>query len=114
MDTVDLYNSATGVWSTAQLSVARSIPRNAATSVGNVAMFGGGRVVDLYNGATGAWATTESFGSFVAATSVGNVALFAGGHTCARAHAHLPKFAYGTLLLFGCPATALTLLFTAC
>ena len=37
---VDLYNSATGAWSTAQLSVARYNP--AAASVGNVAIFGGG------------------------------------------------------------------------
>jgi hypothetical protein len=37
---VDLYNSATGVWSTAQLSVARPFP--AAASVGNVAIFAGG------------------------------------------------------------------------
>ena len=38
---VDLYNSATGAWSTAQLSVARS--GLAATSVGNVAVFAGGQ-----------------------------------------------------------------------
>jgi hypothetical protein len=37
---VDLYNSASGTWSAAQLSVARS--RLAATSVGNVAIFAGG------------------------------------------------------------------------
>ena len=37
---VDLYNSASGTWSTAQLSVARS--NLAATSVGNVAIFAGG------------------------------------------------------------------------
>jgi len=37
---VDLYNSVTGTWSTAQLSVARQWI--AATSVGNLAMFGGG------------------------------------------------------------------------
>ena len=37
---VDLYNSATGAWSTAQLSVVRS--NLAATSVGNVAIFAGG------------------------------------------------------------------------
>ena len=37
---VDLYNSATGAWSTAQLSVARAL--FAATSVGNVALFAGG------------------------------------------------------------------------
>ncbi len=37
---VDLYNSASGTWSTAQLSVARS--HLAATSVGNLAIFAGG------------------------------------------------------------------------
>jgi hypothetical protein len=37
---VDLYNGASGTWSTAQLSVARGRP--AATSVGNVAIFAGG------------------------------------------------------------------------
>ncbi len=37
---VDLYNSASGTWSTAQLSVARF--KLAATSVGNVAIFAGG------------------------------------------------------------------------
>ncbi len=38
---VDLYNSATGAWSTARLSVARQM-RNAAASVGNLAIFAGG------------------------------------------------------------------------
>ena len=37
---VDLYNSASGTWSTAQLSVKRN--SLAATSVGNVAIFVGG------------------------------------------------------------------------
>ncbi len=37
---VDLYNSATGTWSTAQLSEGRA--NLAATSVGNVAIFAGG------------------------------------------------------------------------
>ena len=37
---VDLYNSASGTWSIAQLSVARH--GLAATSVGNVAIFAGG------------------------------------------------------------------------
>jgi hypothetical protein len=37
---VDLYNSATLAWTTAQLSVARTNP--AATSVGNMAIFAGG------------------------------------------------------------------------
>ena len=40
LSVVDLYNSATGVWSTAQLSVPRCAL--AATSVGNVAIFAGG------------------------------------------------------------------------
>ena len=38
---VDVYNSAAGAWSTAQLSVARV--SLAAASVGNVAMFAGGQ-----------------------------------------------------------------------
>ena len=37
---VDLYNSTSGTWSTAQLSVARGYL--AAISVGNVAIFAGG------------------------------------------------------------------------
>ncbi len=37
---VDLYNSASGTWSTALLSEARNLL--AATSVGNVAIFAGG------------------------------------------------------------------------
>ena len=40
-DVVDLYNSATGTWSTAQLSLARWAL--AAASIGNLALFGGGR-----------------------------------------------------------------------
>jgi hypothetical protein len=39
-ETVDLYNTVTGTWSTAQLSAARGYL--AATSVGNVAFFAGG------------------------------------------------------------------------
>ena len=45
-DAVDLYNSASGTWSTARLSVARY--NMGATSVGNLAFFAGG-----YNPATG-------------------------------------------------------------
>jgi hypothetical protein len=41
-DVVDVYNGATGAWSTAQLSVARC--GIAAASVGNVALFAGGSV----------------------------------------------------------------------
>jgi uncharacterized protein (DUF849 family) len=42
VNVVDIYNSATRVWSTAVLSVARSSA--AATTVGNVAVFAGGSV----------------------------------------------------------------------
>jgi hypothetical protein len=42
---VDLYNSATGAWSTAQLSVARY--DLAATSVWNVAIFAGGQMMGV-------------------------------------------------------------------
>ena len=41
-DVVDIYNSATGAWTTAQLSVARS--QLAATSVGTKAIFAGGYI----------------------------------------------------------------------
>ena len=41
-DVVDVYNSATGTWSTAQLSVARD--RLSAASVGNVVLFAGGYI----------------------------------------------------------------------
>ena len=75
---VDLYNSVTGTWSTAQLSTATY--HLAATSVGNVALFASGPV-DLYDSATGTWSTARLSvaRSRLAATSVGNMALFAGG-----------------------------------
>ena len=88
---VDLYNSTTGAWSTAVLSVARF--GLAAASVGNEALFAGGyagsspqsfavsNVVDLYSGITGLWSTAVlSVARYaLTATSVGNVTLFAGG-----------------------------------
>ncbi len=84
---VDVYNSATGAWTTALLSVARY--DLAAASVGNVAFFAGGaadasfNAVDVYNSATGAWTTAQLSVArwYLAAASVGNVALFAGGLT---------------------------------
>ncbi len=42
LSVVDVYNSNTGAWSTAQLSVARSF--FAAASVGHLALFGGGYI----------------------------------------------------------------------
>jgi hypothetical protein len=70
---VDLYNGASGTWSTAQLSVARYIL--AATSVGNVAIFAGGQRGGVYSG-------DRSFTLFVEGllfglTSVGDGVTFA-------------------------------------
>ncbi len=92
---VDLYNTATGVWTTARLSVGRSNP--AAASVGDVAMFAGGNAihpngvvkgvvsnaVDIYNSTTGFWTTARlSMGrGRLAAASVGNMIIVAGGYT---------------------------------
>ena len=82
---------AQGTWSTAQLSVARN--HLAATSVGNLAIFAGGKIylnsdstesdaVDLYNSASGTWSTARlSVARYnMGATSVGNLAFFAGGY----------------------------------
>ncbi len=84
-DAVDIYNSATGAWTTSKLSIARS--DHAATSVGNLAIFAGGhtQIADIYNSATGTWTTAQlkSARCCLAATSVGNLAIFAGGYTCA-------------------------------
>ncbi len=89
---VDLYDSGTGQWSTAQLSLARVYL--SATSVGTVAMFAGGldfnpatavsaasNRVDLYDSGTGLWSTAQlSLARWLlSASSVGAVAIFAGG-----------------------------------
>ena len=83
---MDLFDSSTGRWSTAQLSVARSYL--AATSVGNIAIFAGGfpaggpsDAVDLFDITTGLWSTAQLsvVRQGLAATSVGNTAIFAGG-----------------------------------
>jgi hypothetical protein len=91
-DAVDLYNSSSGTWSTARLSVRLAL--HAATSVGNLAIFAGGQTrtedrrlnsnsVDLYNSASGIWTTAQLSVARreLAATSVGNMAIFAGGIT---------------------------------
>ncbi len=91
---VDLYDRATGLWSTARLSLDRCCL--SATSVGTVAIFAGGvsSVVDLYDSGTRQWSTAQlsQARSYLSATSVGTVAFFAGGELlmivfvcCARA-----------------------------
>jgi hypothetical protein len=89
-DMVDLFNSISGVWTTASLSVYRRWGM-AATSVSNLALFGGGvdslatnvNAVDIFNATSRLWTTASlSFGrSFLAATSVSNLVLFGGGQT---------------------------------
>ena len=85
-DVVDIYDTATDLWTTATLSQART--GLAATSVGSKAMFAGGdgfdrsNVVDMYDDATGLWstATLSQARRGLAATSAGSKALFAGGY----------------------------------
>lgn len=83
---VQVYDSLSGSWSTAPLSVARS--RLGATSVGTLALFGGGLVVndasdvvDVYDAATDSWttATLSEARASPAAASTGRFAVFAGG-----------------------------------
>ncbi len=87
--TVDIFNAASGIWSTAQLSAAKY--GLAATSLPNVglAIFaGGGSTVDIFNAISGRWSTAvlstgSLLRSWLAATSLPNlgVAIFAGGQT---------------------------------
>jgi hypothetical protein len=102
---VDIYNSVTGAWSTAVLSVARVYIE--ATSAGKMALFAGGyagpavlsNVVDAYNSITGLWSTAvlsvARYG--LAAASVGNVALFAGGAAAGAVfHGYCARIMYGS------------------
>jgi hypothetical protein len=83
---VDMYNASSGMWTTATLSQART--RLASTTVGNLAIFGGGAiyqgyspVVDIYNATDNTWTNTVlSEGRLdPAATTVRDLAIFAGG-----------------------------------
>lgn len=91
---VDIYDDATGQWTTASLSTGRT--RMAATSLDSLAFFGGGGSyvntgtipnftystrVDIYNTNTNQWSTSElsqARASLVAVSAKGKV-LFAGG-----------------------------------
>ena len=83
---VDIYNTATGTWSTSQLSAARS--GIAATTIGDLAIFAGGQnaggdtsTVDVYDAQTGAWTTWQMPKAYtgLAATSAGTKVFLAGG-----------------------------------
>jgi len=90
-DRVDIYDSVTGLWSTAALSQPRY--HFAATTAGGKAIFAGGitespdgravlsAVVDIYDDEAGFWttATLSEARVTLAATAVGDKALFAGG-----------------------------------
>ncbi len=85
---VQIYNTSTGLWSTAALSQARE---TSGLAVGNTAIFAGGgyysngwvasNVVDIYNASTGLWTTAQlSQPRYIGgATIAGNLAIFAGG-----------------------------------
>ncbi|MBL0340047.1 MAG: hypothetical protein IPP71_03505 [Bacteroidetes bacterium] len=77
---VDIYDNSTGLWTTANLSVARS--GLSATTVGTKAFFaGGGAVVDIYDNSTGLWTTANLSvaRADLSATAVGTKVFFAGG-----------------------------------
>lgn len=89
---VDIFDAATGQWSSANLTQARM--GMVATTVGSTALFSGGAsatspawvlsdVVDLFDGSSGLWssATLSSPRVRLAATSVAGKAYFAGGMT---------------------------------
>lgn len=85
----DIYDAATGTWSTATLSVART--GIAVAVVGNKAFFAGGyswlptpvyyNTVDVYDASTNTWSTATLSEARANATPVvaGNLAFFAGG-----------------------------------
>jgi len=88
---VDIYDASLGTWDTASLSEARCIL--AATTLGNIGIFGGGNdlslsycaVVDIYDWDTDTWTTDtllqlSQARSSLVATTVGKYAMFAGGH----------------------------------
>ena len=87
---VDIYNTTSGIWSTTNMSQARTFL--AATSAGNQVFFAGGcapgpnvitNVVDIYSTSAGTWSTASlsqaRYG--LSATSAGNQVFFAGGFT---------------------------------
>lgn len=97
---VEIYDAASGQWSTANLSLARA--DMAAGSVDGLALFGGGftgygdfgshgaptDVVDIYDSATGSWSATTMplAAGFQSAVTVGHRVVFAGGTQADSGH----------------------------
>jgi hypothetical protein len=94
---VDIYNTTTNTWSTAELSRARS--EMSAVVAGNKIFFAGGldgspnsiSTVDIYDVLTNTWSTAQlSQGrAGLAAASVGNKVMFAGGYYYMNAYGDL-------------------------
>ncbi|MBK9526208.1 MAG: T9SS type A sorting domain-containing protein [Bacteroidetes bacterium] len=84
---MDIYDNSTGLWTTANLSQARSALSS--TAVGTKVFFAGGMigsssyssVVDIYDNSTGLWTTANlsQARSVLSATAVGTKVFFAGG-----------------------------------
>src|SRR5207249_4472125 len=76
---IDIYDSQTGRWSTAQLSEAGS-PQ--ARLVGSKVVFYSYETLDIYDGDTGRWstATLAAAREGISVATVGTQALFAGGY----------------------------------
>ncbi|QDU66173.1 Kelch repeat-containing protein [Engelhardtia mirabilis] len=90
--TVDIYDGATGTWSTQSLSQARSLGLHAAARVGHRAYFAGGvvsafmpaimsSVVDVYDAQSDSWSTLTLVlpRDSISVAGVGGRVLFAGG-----------------------------------
>lgn len=91
-DVVDIFDAATGQWSTARLSLARF--SFAAAAAGDKALFAGGSydisdgiydatdVVDVFDARTGAWSTTRLAAprAQMAGTTIGGTAMFGAGY----------------------------------
>jgi hypothetical protein len=88
---VDIFDSLNGMWNTTTLSQARS--HLAATSLGNLAFFGGGHftkgsnenqpsnVVDIFNSTSQTWSTStlSQARDQLASSSIGEIVAFGGG-----------------------------------
>jgi kelch-like protein 20 len=91
-DVVDIFDAATGAWSTAKLSLARF--SFAAAAAGDKVLFAGGSydlsdgiydatdVVDVYDARTGEWSTTRLAAprAQMGGTTVGGTAMFGAGY----------------------------------
>jgi hypothetical protein len=89
---VDIFDSLSGMWNTTTLSQARG--DLAATSLGNLAFFGGGddgnltdigktifNIVDIFNSTSQTWSTTtlSQARTLLASSSIGEIVAFGGG-----------------------------------